>query len=259
MNALVLRDFSRISVLAAAVSAAALAGCGRQTASPVMTKSPVAPLLQPMPQQPGQGPVDGARQAAELRQRIGQTYQGITFIKANLRTYIRNIQNGKSSRYSLDTWFQKPGKSAYKVLESTEASTVGTKMIVDGSGQVQVRTKFAGFWVNTTLPETDERTRTARGDSMTDTALPRMMQVLLDPQAQIQYLGQANAAGRNLGLIELRSRMTLPRVTHERYAVDLGTGMPYSRECYEGNQLTYQLTIEQVRLNQVDPGAFLLQ
>jgi hypothetical protein len=66
-------------------------------------------------------------------------------------------------------------------------------------------------------------------------------------------------AGRQVAMLELRSSMMLLRVTHERYAIDMGTGMPYSRECYEAGKLTYQLAIEQVRLNQPDPAAFLLQ
>jgi len=259
MEALGLRLSNRLALVSGVlVALLALAGCGRPASTTVVPRTPVTPMLQPMPQQPANGQ-DGARMAADIRERVGTAYQGATTIQASLKSYIHNVQTGKTARYVLDSWFQKPGRSAYKVREATEASTIGTKMIVDGTGQVQVRTKFAGFWVNTTLPETDERTRTARGDGMSDTALPRMMQVLLDSQAQVQYLGQAQMAGRQVAMLELRSAMMLPRVTHERYAIDMGTGMPYSRECYEAGRLTYQLTIEQVRLNQPDPAAFLLQ
>ncbi|MEB3238230.1 MAG: hypothetical protein VKO64_11485 [Candidatus Sericytochromatia bacterium] len=259
MNPSFLRRVRRLpAALGAVVALMGLVGCGRPATTSAVPRGPVAPMLQPSPQQPVPGQ-DGARMATEIRGRVGMAYQGATSIQASLKSYIHNVQTGKTARYVLDSWFQKPGRSAYKVRESTEASTIGTKMIVDGNGQVQVRTKFAGFWVNTTLPETDERTRTARGDGMSDTALPRMMQVLLDPQAQVQFLGQAQVAGRQVSILELRSAMMLPRVTHERYAIDMATGMPYSRECYEAGKLTYQLTIEQVRLNQPDPAAFLLQ
>lgn len=206
----------------------------------------------------GQQSGNPQQQIQSLLSGVAQNYQRNTSFQAAVTVYVKNLSNGQSMSGDMDYWFQKPNSTALYVKDSSDTASVGTKIIWMGGDQVAVRTKFIGFWVNTSLSLTDSRLADVRGDSLADTSVPKMMSVLLDPQAQDSIVGNGSYMGQPVTQISVVSRNSLPGVTNERFTIDTQTMMPVIREMYQDNQLTYRIQLQNVQINQPDPSAFTL-
>ena len=205
-----------------------------------------------------QNTVNPQAQVQSLLSGVAQAYNQDTSIRAQVTVFVQNLQTGDSMSGDMDYWFQKPNSTALYVIDSSESNSVGTKLVWMGGDQVAVRTKFIGFWVNTSLSVTDSRLLDKRGDSLADTSVGRMMSTLLDPQAQVTMLGSGSYLGQPVVQIAVVSRQSLPGVTSERFTINTQSMLPVIREMYSGNQLTYRIQLKNVQLNAPDPSAFTL-
>ncbi len=205
-----------------------------------------------------QNTVNPQAQVQSLLSGVAQAYNQDTSIRAQVTVFVQNVQTGDSMSGDMDYWFQKPNSTALYVIDSSESNSVGTKLVWMGGDQVAVRTKFIGFWVNTSLSVTDSRLLDKRGDSLADTSVGRMMSTLLDPQAQVTMLGSGSYLGQPIVQIAVVSRQSLPGVTSERFTINTQSMLPVIREMYSGNQLTYRIQLKNVQLNAPDPSAFTL-
>ncbi len=203
-------------------------------------------------------PANPQAQVQSLLSSVAQAYNQDTSIRAQVTVFVQNLQTGESMSGDMDYWFEKPNSTALYVIDSSESNTVGTKLVWMGGDQVAVRTKFIGFWVNTSVSVTDSRILDKRGDSLADTSVGRMMSTLLDPQAQVSMLGSGSYLGQPVVQIAVVSRQSLPGVTSERFTINTQSMLPVIREMYTGNQLTYRIQLKNVQLNAPDPSAFTL-
>ncbi|MBM3266166.1 MAG: hypothetical protein FJZ01_00835 [Candidatus Sericytochromatia bacterium] len=205
--------------------------------------------------QPG---ADPAKEVATLRQKMGEVWARNTNLRADVTLYVKDVNKGAVESAKLDYWFQKPSSTALLIKEHTKTAAAGTKMVWMGGSKVGIKTKFIGFWVKTNLDEQDDRLRDARGDSLSDTAVPKMMQALLDPQAQVALVGRGEYKGRPIAQISLKSKFMVKGVESERIAIDTGNYLPVVREMYQKGQLTYRLQLESIKINVHEPDAFKL-
>lgn len=247
--------------LAATVFALAAAGCG--TDGPLIDAGGKLRDLKIVPTSPATGSANpqegGAQEFARLRDAVARNYAQNTNLRADVTVFIRNIQKGNVESAKLDYWFQKPNATALKIKEHSKAGAAGTKIVWMGGDKVGIKTKFLGFWLKTSLAESDDRIKDARGSRISDTAVPRMMQTILDPQAQVAIYGRGEYKGRPVVQLSLKSRFMLARVESERITIDTGNFLPVVREMYEaGPKLTYRMQLEGIKLNSHEPKAFEL-
>lgn len=204
--------------------------------------------------------LDPANEIAQIRQQVAFNYQRNNNLRADVTVYVKNLQKGDTESAKLDYWFQKPNSTALLIKEhSPKAAAAGTKMVWMGGEKLAIKTKFIGFWVKTSLPESDERLKDTRGDRISETAVPRMMKAILDPRAQVVLVGRGQFKGRPVVQLSLKSQFSLPRVESERISVDTTNYLPVVREMYEGGKLTYRLQLEGIKLNVHEPKAFELE
>lgn len=253
-----MRRVNLIVALLGALSLYVAAGCGGN--SPTIDAGGKLKDLKIVPTTPATGSVaaDPAKEIARLREQVAANYARNSNLRANVTVYIKNIQTGAIESAKLDYWFQKPKAVAMVIKEHTKTAANGTKMVWMGGDKLAIKTKFIGFWVKTSLPESDDRLKDGRGDRISETTVQRMMQALLDPAAQVALLGNGQFKGKPITQISLKSKYMLSRVESERIAIDTTTYLPVVREMYEKGQLTYRMQLEDIKLNIRDPKAFEL-
>lgn len=114
---------------------------------------------------------------------------------------------------------------------------------------MQVHTKFIGFWLNITLPLTDDRLKDPIGYRLDQTAIDKVFDTVLCPQNQITYAGDSALAGRPMSLLAVVSPLSLKPATREVFGIEKGTGVPLLREMYKGDKLFFQMQLETNKLN----------
>jgi hypothetical protein len=145
--------------------------------------------------------------------------------------------------------FQKPNRVLLNILESTNEKVNGTRLLWTGGSQVQVKTKFVGFWVTVSLDINDERIRDDRGYSIAQTSIPKTYETILHPAAQVVFKGEGQVAGRPVELLDVISPLSLKPTTREVYGIDRVSRTPVLREMYRGNKLIYRMQVDQITLN----------
>lgn len=253
-----MRRVGLVVALLGTVSLLLATGCGGN--APTIDAGGKLKDLKITPTTPASGSVtaDPAREVARLRDQVAQNYARNHSLRANVTVYVKDVRNGSIESAKLDYWFQKPNSVAMLIREHTKSAANGTKMVWMGGSKIAIKTKFIGFWVKTSLDESDDRLKDARGDRISETTVQRMMQALLDPAAQVALLGTGQYKGHPITQISLKSKYMLPRVESERIAIDTTNYLPVVREMYEKGQLTYRMQLEDIKLNIKDPRAFEL-
>lgn len=253
-----MRRVKSLVALLGAVSLYVAAGCG--TNGPTIDGGGKLKDLKIVPTTPATGSVaaDPVKEIAKLRDQVSQNYARNNNLRADVTVYIKDVRNGAIESAKLDYWFQKPNSVAMLIKEHTKSAAAGTKMVWMGGAKIAIKTKFIGFWVKTSIDESDDRLKDGRGDRISETTVQRMMQALLDPAAQVGLLGTGQYKGKPITQLSLKSKFMLPRVESERIAIDTTTYLPVVREMYEKGQLTYRMQLEDIKLNVKDPKAFEL-
>lgn len=157
--------------------------------------------------------------------------------------------DGQVSRAKTIYKFQKPNRVLLNILESTNEKVTGTRLLWTGGSQVQVKTKFVGFWVTVSLDVNDERIRDDRGYSIAQTSIPKTYETLLHPAAQVVFKGEGQVAGRPVDMLDVVSPASLKPTTREVFGIDRVSRTPVLREMYRGDKLIYRLQVEQITLN----------
>ncbi|MBM3275814.1 MAG: hypothetical protein FJZ00_11715 [Candidatus Sericytochromatia bacterium] len=251
----------RLAILAATVVCGLTAACGGN--NPVIDDGKKLSDLKITPTSPATGSAtpgqDPLKEVAELRKKMAEVWARNNNLRADVTLYVKNLQSGTVESAKLDYWFQKPNSTALYLKEHSKTAANGTKMVWQGGDKVAIKTKFIGFWVKTSLPESDDRLKDARGDKISDTSVPKMMQCLTDPAAQVAFLGRGKYKNRDIVQFSLKSKYMIARVDKEHIAVDTGNFLPVVREMYEaGGKLTYRLQLEGIKINVHEPKAFEL-
>ena len=159
-----MRSIKFAVALLGAVSLYVAAGCGSN--GPTYDAGGKLKDLKIVPTTPATGSVaaDPAKEVQRLRDQVAQQYARNNNLRANVTVYIKDVRNGAIESAKLDYWFQKPKSVAMLIKEHTKSAANGTKMVWMGGAKIAVKTKFIGFWVKTSIDESDDRLKDGRGD-----------------------------------------------------------------------------------------------
>jgi hypothetical protein len=231
-----------------------LSACGQSAPTRPMRAAGGAQVQAPpvLPVLPG-GPMDAAPRMADPR--VMQILSDVARVRDGasnslMRTTLSCFKDdGGVSRAKSIYKFQKPNRVLLNILESTNEKVNGTRLLWTGGSQVQVKTKFVGFWVTVSLDVNDERIRDDRGYSIAQTSIPKTYETLLHPAAQVAFKGEGQVAGRPVELLNVMSPLSLKPTTREVYGIDRVSRTPVLREMYRGDKLIYRMQVEQITLN----------
>jgi outer membrane lipoprotein-sorting protein len=251
---------NNLKAIAIGIAVAMLVGCGADAPSmaPDAARNSGNLVMLPSSNQNAQNPTQASAQdPRQILSDISSQYQRIQSLSSNMTTFC--TANGKSSSCAVNAYFRKPGSLSVVITSNTDAKAVGTKVVYQGGSQCNVKTKFFGFAVKLNLAVTDSRLGTLRGDTLLDTGIVRMMEILLDPNAQHRILGNALLEGRPVTIMEVVSSRALKGITKEIYYIDNQSKIPSVREMYEGSKMVFKCQFKNVALNpQIPATAFTL-
>lgn len=163
---------------------------------------------------------------------VAHQYQQTEAIHTTILTW--STHNGKSASTKVEAYFQKTNRYRMTVLESTDTMAIGSKLVYTGGERCNVKGTFLGLPVQTSLGLSNARICTLRGDTLLDTGVERMMEILLDPNAKTKVLGHAILDSRSLTIVEVVSPHMLKNTTREVLFIDQEKALPSIREIYEG-------------------------
>lgn len=187
-----------------------------------------------------------------------------------MRTTLRNVQcdltgyfvSDKGSVGSIQTRFcyELPNKTSLHIKQSSEGSTVGTKMVWSGGKQIAVKTKLLGFWLKTSVDVHDSRTADHRGYFIDETGITPMMDTFFDPRNQVTLVGQGNLGAMPIIQVGIVSPRSLRGVAREVFTIDAQRKMPVVREMYDrNNRLVHRIRMDNIIMNASMPSnAFTL-
>ncbi|HBN08620.1 MAG TPA: hypothetical protein DD435_08220 [Cyanobacteria bacterium UBA8530] len=250
---------NNLKAIAVGIAVALLVGCGADAPSMAPDAARNSGNLVMIPNnQNAQNPAQASAQdPRQILSGISTQYQRIQSLSSNMTTFC--TANGKSSSCAVNAYFRKPGSLSVVITSNTDAKAVGTKVVYQGGTQCNVKTKFFGFAVKLNLAVTDSRLGSLRGDTLLDTGIVRMMEILLDPNAKHRILGNALLDGKPVTILEVISSRALKGITREIYYIDNQSKIPCVREMYEGNRMVFKCQFKNVVLNpQVPSSAFIL-
>lgn len=241
------RVFDRLkSGLAALLAVSALAAC---THTPTAARAPrdfVAPLATPTPLAPPQTQVDPRVTAVlSLTQHLRDSNASADCVLSFRYVKSDGTKAWLKSHYK----YEKPRHNAVEIVDASEDKAKGTQLIWTGGSDVQVHTKFIGFWLNVTLPLSDDRLKDPVGYRIDQTAIDKVFDTLLCPANRITYKGDGMMSGRAMTVIDVVSPLSLKPATHEIFGIEKATGVPLMREMYQGDKLYLHMELVSEVLN----------
>lgn len=247
------------SLLSLALIAMVVTGCGNGPSTVVDRGGRLKDLNVTQPQTGVQNPQQNTQKIAQLMQFVAMAHAQNSSVACDLIAFFRK-DDGTTSSMKTKYRFRKPKQTSMEILEASDGSTVGTKLVWNGGSDVAVKTKIFGFWLKTSVSITDDRIKDSRGYRIDETSLDQLYATLLHPQAQYQLLAEGNLKGRPVAVIRLDSPMKLRGVSYEIFGIFTDTFTPAFRELYSANNvLLMRLQIENARLNPaLESNAFSL-
>lgn|GEM_PF-1227874 len=235
-----------------------VAGCGAKPSTVVDASKQIKDLKINQPSQGGAGVPTGLNQQAflqQLMQDITQVRNTTNSLQFDLTGYFIAIDTGQPASNKVHYCFEKPNKTSINILQSTDDRTVGTKLVWLGGSDVQVHTKFIGFWINTSVSERDSRMTDQRGYYLDQTGITPTMDLLLNPQNQVTLGGFGNMNGIPVCQLDIASPKQLQGISHEVFTIDGNRKVPIMREMYDqNNKLVFRIRMDNVILNGTLPS-----
>ena len=163
---------------------------------------------------------------------------------ATINTWER-APDGSKSTGTVSAWWKRPSTLKIDITKG-DATSQGVTALWDGSDQMKVKPSYMPFAVS--LPITDSRLISKNGWTIKDTDVSGMLNVLLDPAAQIQELGPQVIDGKSVFLLSVQSPKSPTGVTREQIGIDTTQNLPVVRLMYKGDSLIYKLVATTFKL-----------
>lgn len=241
--------------LSVALTLILLAGCGDTNRTVLDEPKPAGGLVTgPAQNLPGVNPQTFVPQ---LLNEVRTRFDAANTMKFDLKGNFISVENGQPATNFVRYAFQKPSKIAIEVVQSTDARTVGTKLLWEGGSKMKAHTKFiGGLWVNVDVDIHDPRTTDQRGYFIDETSIPALMSMLLDPRNSTEFLGFASLNGVSVARLGIKSPKSLKGISREVVTIDSVNRMPVMREMYDAkDKLVFQITLSNVVINQPIPAS----
>lgn len=220
---------------------------------PIATPTPFRrPSLKPQTAQPKPSRTPSAQPVAtdplqSLMTAVKQALSSIQNLTATIDSWNTNGQKSETVKTRIS--FMQPDHNRVDILQSTNSSAVGSKVVWSGTSQVTVRAKVLFVSVTLTLPQTDDRLVNARGYTVADVGLKRLIDIFFHPQTNAKWLGTSNMDGRNLYILELTSPLSPDDVSKERVGIDPETKLPVLRQLFQGDQMVFWTQLTAIQTN----------
>lgn len=247
----------RVTVLL--LAALALTACGT---APTATKAPARSLAGAKQPAAAQQPTTGMPMAAgAVDPRVTTTLGLVQHLRDTSSTASSTIMFNYISTSGTKEWmrskykYMKPRKNFVTLVTGSDSKAEGTELAWTGDGQVQVHTKFIGFWMNVGLDITDDRLKDPCGYQVNQTAVDKVFDTLLTPQARVTFKADGQLAGHAITVLDVVSPLSLKGTTREVFGIDKATGTPLLREMYKGDQKFYSMSVESNVMNPKLTGA----
>lgn len=215
--------------------ALALTGCGKSPTAATPSRSaltmsrPVAP--------PAPIVASGYITPQQLLPGVRQAQQAQQGFSGTINTWEKG-PDGKKSSETMNVWWKRPNTLKIDIVKG-DSSSQGVVAAWDGSDNIKVKPSYMPFSVS--LPITDTRIKSANGWTIKQTDVSAMLNVLLDPAAQLQSLGPQVIDGKSVFLLGVQSSKSPQGVTKEQIGIDMQLNLPVVRLLYKGDNLVYKL------------------
>jgi hypothetical protein len=184
-----------------------------------------------------------------------QTRSTLRNVQCDLTGFFVSDKDGSVGSMQARFCYELPNKTSLLVKQSSDGSTVGTKMVWSGGKQIAVKTKLLGFWLKTSVDVHDGRTADHRGYFIDETGINPMMDTFFDPRNQVSLIGQGTLGNTPIIQIGIVSPRSLKGVAREVFTIDTQRKMPMVREMYNsGNRLVYRIRMDNIIMNATMPS-----
>lgn len=199
---------------------------------------------------------------------VRQLLSDVRTVEANTRTmtfeltgYFVDEKTGEPGSNRAQFTYERPDKTAVRILQSSDGRTVGTKLVWLGGKQLAVRTKFLGFWVRTSIDVHDPRAKDQRGFFVDQTGLMATLETLTDPRNRVKLLGKGSLGATPVAQLEVVSPRRLRGIQREVFVIDVQRRIPVIREMYDArNRMVFRIRMDHVVFNpKLLPTAFRLE
>lgn len=184
------------------------------------------------------------------------SFNAVNTVKFDLIGNFISVENGQPASNFVRYAFQKPNKTAIEVVQSSDARTVGTKMLWEGGAKMKVHTKFVGFFVNVDVDLHDTRATDQRGYFIDETGIVPLMATLTDARNTNEFLGFAQLDGVTVARLGIKSPRSLRGISREIMTIDSVHKLPVMREMFDANnKLVFQVNLKNVAVNSALPAS----
>lgn len=199
---------------------------------------------------------------------VGQLVSDVHTVRANTRSlkfdltgYFLDEKTGQPGSNLAQFCYERPNKTAIKILQCSDGKTVGTKLVWTGGKQMAVKTKFLGFWIKTSVDVHDARAKDQRGFFIDETGITQTLDTLTDPRNRVKLLGTGNLGGVPVAQLEVVSPRSLRGIRREVFVVDGQRKIPIIREMYDHqNRMVFRIRMDRVVMNPtLPPASFQLE
>ena len=230
--------FRRASrLLATALAAATLVGCGVQTIAPT-----------------GLGR-SGHSLAVRSDAKADELVAGLKATGASLKTYSGVAKFWETDGHDVSTntaeiYMALPGKLRANITEASSAMKRGVKLVALGDGKITAKLGF----IKKTMPIDDPQVLSVRGWRLDQTDLGAIIRGATDAKADAHYAGATTVGGRQAEVLELTSPELLPGTTKQLRTLDAQTFAPVKLEGVVGSRVVYRMEISGSQLNPTLPN-----
>lgn len=242
--------------LPAAIALILLSGCG-DTSRKVIDEPTQPGGLVTAPEQNLAPNVNPQTFVPKLLNDVRNSYQAANTMKFDLKGDFISVENGQPASNFVRYAFQKPGKIAIHVVESSDSRTVGTKLLWEGGSKMKVHTNFmGGFWVNVDVDIHDPRTTDQRGYFIDENGVPALMAMLADPSNSTEFLGFATLDGVAVARLGVKSPRSLKGIAREIITIDSVHKLPVMREMYDAkDKMVFRIQLTNIAINTPLPAS----
>ena len=230
-------------------SAKPKAPAAKPTAVPANGKAPAA--AKPVAAKPT-GP-SAAEAVAQLRADV----QALADKTENFISQVTSWNVGKGEKQSCTVAYawSKPNQTSIEILDSSQSSNIGVKILWGGAETCKIRAKVLGIPIKADLPIADPRLANKRGYTFADTSINTWQRNILDPNGQITIRGkQVLPNGKEAIVFDCLSSYMQPGITKEIYGLDTQTKAPLLLQMYEGETCVYEVQVKTVDFNVTLPA-----
>lgn len=186
---------------------------------------------------------------AEVKQSLSQ----VRTLRATIDSWNTNGQKSETVQTRMS--FMQPDQNRVEIIQSTNSSAEGSKVVWSGTTSVTVRAKVVFVPITLTLQQTDDRLVNARGYTVADVGLKRLIDILLHPEAKLKLLGTSSLGGRGLLMVELTSPLSPSDATKEIVGIDQQTKLPVLRQVFSGSEMVFRTHLSNVEINPALDGS----